>query len=166
MKIDDMELMEKMKKSTIAELNRDKLVKEAKRNGVFLWDYRKVGGAMIDGSWEQEKFRTLYTLFLKATQETGVDELDRKRNFVLASPGIVAALESLDQFEVDFKAKMTKSIHKVGTVGRYTVYRDMQAITDYAVVGISSTAGHVVNQSCRYVEIRGMADSSLSGKLY
>lgn len=161
-----MELMEKMKKMVIAELNRDKLIQEAKRNGDYLWDYRKVGGPMVDGSWEQEKFRTLYTLLLRASKDSGFDVSDRKRNYVLASPGIVAALEALELFEVDFKAKMSKSIHKVGTIGRYTVYRDMQARTDYAVVGANSVGGNIDTKVCRYIEIRGMSNSSLSGKLY
>lgn len=107
--------------------------------GVLVWDYRSsyFGGA--DGRYEQEKFRTLYTAFLKASNEIAVATRRGAGNFVLASPTVCAAIEALEQFAQSSVATNlateVSGVAKLGTIGRFTVYRDMFATRDYAVVG-------------------------------
>ncbi len=107
--------------------------------GVLVWDYRAGNVGAADGRWEQEKFRTLYTVCLKASNEIAQSTRRGAGNFIMASPGVVAALEALEQFSVSSVATNlsteTSGVAKVGTIGRFTVYRDMFATTDYAVVG-------------------------------
>ena len=107
--------------------------------GVLVWDYRAGAVGSADGRWEQEKFRTLYTVCLKASNEIAQSTRRGAGNFILASPGVIAALEALEQFAVSSVATNlateTSGVAKVGTIGRFTVYRDMFAVNDYAVVG-------------------------------
>ena len=113
--------------------------------GVLVWDYGNVGAASTgtvgtaDGRWEQEKFRTLYTVCLKASNEIAQATRRGAGNFILCSPGVAAALEALEQFAPSSVATNlateTSGVAKIGTVGRFTVYRDFFATEDYAVVG-------------------------------
>jgi hypothetical protein len=120
---------------------KNRIIQQAVRGGVLTWNYGTVGNAngTADGRWEQEKFRTLYTVLLKASNEIAVATRRGAGNFVIASPGVVAALESLDNFLLSpISASLNTEVSgvaKVGTLGRFTVYRDSFAAQDYAVVG-------------------------------
>jgi hypothetical protein len=178
--------------------------------GVLVWDYGVSGAAQAgaaDGRWEQEKFRTLYTVMLKASNEIAQATRRGAGNFILASHGVVAALEALEQFAVSSVntnvATESSGVARVGTIGRFTVYRDMFAVNDYATVGYKGAkdndAGIIycpyiplmfsraVGQEnfqprigvmtrygltnnlfgaelyYRYIDIRGLANSSLAG---
>ena len=120
---------------------KNRIIVRAVQGGVLTWDYGTVGSAngSADGRWEQEKFRTLYTALLKASNEIAVATRRGAGNFVIASPGVVAALESLDNFLMSpVSASLNTEVSgvaKVGTLGRFTLYRDSFAAQDYAVVG-------------------------------
>jgi len=120
---------------------KNRIIIRAVQGGILTWDYGTVGTAngSADGRWEQEKFRTLYTVMLKASNEIAVATRRGAGNFVIASPGVVAALESLDNFLISPVAASLNTevsgVAKVGTLGRFTVYRDSFAAQDYAVVG-------------------------------
>lgn len=120
---------------------KNRIIVRAVQGGVLTWDYGTVGSAngSADGRWEQEKFRTLYTVLLKASNEIAVATRRGAGNFVIASPGVVAALESLDNFLMSpVSASLNTEVSgvaKVGTLGRFTLYRDSFAAQDYAVVG-------------------------------
>lgn len=120
---------------------KNRIIVKAVQGGVLTWSYGTVGNAngTADGRWEQEKFRTLYTVLLKASNEIAVATRRGAGNFVIASPGVVAALESLDNFLMSPVAASLNTevsgVAKVGTLGRFTIYRDSFAHQDYAVVG-------------------------------
>jgi hypothetical protein len=120
---------------------KNRIIYRAVQGGVLTWNYGTVGNAngTADGRWEQEKFRTLYTILLKASNEIAVATRRGPGNFVLCSPGVTAALESLDNFLMSpVSASMNtevSGVSKVGTLGRFTIYRDSFASEDYAVVG-------------------------------
>jgi hypothetical protein len=120
---------------------KNRIIVRAVQGGVLTWNYGTVGDAngSADGRWEQEKFRTLYTVLLKASNEIAVATRRGAGNFVIASPGVVAALESLDNFLMSpVSASLNTEVSgvaKVGTLGRFTLYRDSFAAQDYAVVG-------------------------------
>jgi hypothetical protein len=181
----------------------------AQVGGVLVWDYTSANFGGADGRWEQEKFRTLYTVCLKASNEIAVATRRGAGNFILASPSVVAAIEALEQFAISSVATNlateVSGVAKVGTIGRFTVYRDMFATRDYAVVGYKgrddADAGIVylpyvplqfleaVGQDSfnprigvltryglcnnlfgaenyyRYIDIRGLGDSALSGSV-
>ena len=81
---------------------KNRIIQKAIAGGVLTWNYGSVGAAngTADGRWEQEKFRTLYTVFLKASNEIAVATRRGAGNFIIASPGVVAAIESLENFLV------------------------------------------------------------------
>jgi len=120
---------------------KNRIIYLAVQGGVLTWNYGTVGLAngTADGRWEQEKFRTMYTILLKASNEIAVATRRGAGNFVIASPGVVAALESLDNFLMSPIASSLNTevsgVAKVGTLGRFTLYRDSFAAQDYAVVG-------------------------------
>lgn len=120
---------------------KNRIIYRAVQGGVLQWNYGTVGNAngSADGRWEQEKFRTLYTVLLKASNEIAVATRRGAGNFVIASPGVVAALESLDNFLMSpISASLNTEVSgvcKVGTLGRFTLYRDSFAAQDYAVCG-------------------------------
>lgn len=120
---------------------KNRIIVRAVQGGVLTWNYGTAGAAngSADGRWEQEKFRTLYTVLLKASNEIAVATRRGAGNFVIASPGVVAALESLDNFLMSpISASLNtevSGVSKVGTLGRFTLYRDSFAAQDYAVVG-------------------------------
>lgn len=120
---------------------KNRIIVRAVQGGILSWDYGNVGAAdgSADGRWEQEKFRTLYTVMLKASNEIAVATRRGAGNFAIASPGVVAALESLDNFLISPVAASLNTevsgVAKVGTLGRFTVYRDSFAAEDYLVVG-------------------------------
>lgn len=120
---------------------KNRIIVKAISGGVLVWNYGTVGAAngTADGRWEQEKFRTLYTVLLKASNEIAVATRRGPGNFVIASPGVVAAIESLENFLMSPVSSSLNTevsgVAKVGTIGRFTVYRDTFASQDYAVVG-------------------------------
>jgi len=120
---------------------KNRIIVKAIQGGVLTWNYGSVGNAngTADGRWEQEKFRTLYTICLKASNEIAIATRRGAGNFIVASPGVVAAIESLDNFLMSPIAASLNTevsgVAKVGTLGRFTVYRDSFAKQDYAVVG-------------------------------
>jgi hypothetical protein len=120
---------------------KNNIVELAKVGGVYTWNYGSVGSASgtADGRWEQEKFRTLYTLLVKASNDIARATRRGAGNFILASANVITALEGLEQFAMSSVATNLSSevsgVTKVGTIGRFTVYRDVFATVDYAVVG-------------------------------
>lgn len=120
---------------------KNNIIEIAKVGGVYAWNYGSVGSpnGTADGRWEQEKFRTLYTLLVKASNDIARATRRGAGNFILASANVVTALEGLEQFALSSVATNLSTevsgVSKVGTIGRFTVYRDVFALTDYAVVG-------------------------------
>lgn len=118
---------------------KNNIIALAQIGGVLVWDYNSSAFGGADGRWEQEKFRTLYTVCIKASNEIAQETRRGAGNFIMASPTVVAAFEALEQFAISSVATNlateVSGVAKVGTLGRFTVYRDMFARADYAVVG-------------------------------
>jgi hypothetical protein len=81
-------------------------------------------------------------------------------NFIIASPRVCSMLESLPEFTIWTQDGKLKTLDTpaansfIGTVGRYRVYRDIFATSEYAVVGYkgngTNDAGIVY---CPYVPV-------------
>ena len=102
------------------------------------WDYDSPTDA--DGRWQSEKYRTLYNMIIRKAQRIAVLTRRGAGNFVIASPNVCAALESLSSFVVwpveNDANVLVAGVSKMGSLdGRLTVYRDTFALTDYATVG-------------------------------
>jgi hypothetical protein len=102
------------------------------------WDYDSPSDA--DGRWQSEKYRTLYNMIIRKANRIAVLTRRGAGNFVIASPYVCAALESLSSFVVhptdgDMNT-LVAGVAKMGSLdGRITVYRDTFASTDYCTVG-------------------------------
>lgn len=125
----------------VAELDRELIT--AIRNKATLtegWRYGTtgVGTVTADGRYETEKFRTLYTRIIKEANQIALTTRRGVGNIIICSMNVVSALETLNNFmysSVPGELTNTLGIAKVGTLdGRFSVYVDTFAMTDYAVV--------------------------------
>lgn len=153
------EIMDMMAYEISQEIDRElvaRLINAAKAGGVLTWDYGTVGvptsgDAMqtADGRWQQEKFRTLYTTILNAAEEIARSTRMGPGNWVVVSPRVAVALQSLPDFQFSpvsgVKVDVLKfGVSEIGTLGNgIKVYRDTFAYnaggTDYAVVGFKGS---------------------------
>lgn len=97
------------------------------------------GTSTADGRWEVEKFRTLYTRIIRESNQIALTSRRGQGNFIIASSNVISALEVLSNFmysAVPGDVKPTLGVAKVGTLdGRFSVYLDTFAFTDYVTVG-------------------------------
>jgi hypothetical protein len=158
------EMMDLMAYEIAAEIDREivaRIVSAAKAGGTLTWDYGVTGsntGATADGRWEQEKFRTLFTVILTAAEEIARATRRGAGNFVIVSPRVAVALQSLPEFDTSpVKADINSlavGISTIGTLNGMKVYRDTHSWVDYAVVGYK---GQKENDSgivyCPYIPV-------------
>lgn len=93
-----------------------------------------------DGQWEIEKFRNLYTRIVKEANQIAITSRRGPGNFIIASSNVVTALDSIGNFLLSptnsSPMELAPGIAKVGSIeGRFDVYRDTFATSDYALVG-------------------------------
>ncbi len=100
----------------------------------------------------------MYTYCLKAVQEID-GNVDQVNSYAIsASPGVVAALESIDGFEVFNEGvyNLGEELHCVGMLGRFTVYRDMFAREDYILVAKTLDSTLKTITESRLIEVTGL----------
>lgn len=97
-----------------------------------------------DGRWEMEKFRSLYTRIVREANAVAISTRRGAANFIIASLNVVSALETLSNFmysQVPGNVEPQFGVAKVGTLdGRFTVYLDTFAFTDFFIVGYKGTS--------------------------
>lgn len=101
-----------------------------------------VSGTSIvsDGRFSQEKFATIANSIVAASQKIRITTRQGQGNFVIASPGVVAALQSLNNgifTRNDTSVNGSQMGVKVGTLlgSQIDVYVDTFATNEYALVG-------------------------------
>jgi hypothetical protein len=136
------ELINIMEYEIGAELDRELVdLMNSKATVTPTWSYGGVNTAngSADGRWEAEKIRTLYNRLLREANQIALSTRRGSANFIIASSNVVAALETLQGFmyaSVPGQVKPTLGVAKVGTLdGRFTVYMDTFAYTDYITLG-------------------------------
>lgn len=141
------ELINIMEYEIGAELDRELVdLMNAKATVTPTWSYGGAGlvtysptGTTPDGRWEAEKIRTLYNRLLREANQIALSTRRGSANFIIASSNVVAALETLQGFmyaSVPGQVKPVLGVAKVGTLdGRFTVYMDTFAFTDYVTLG-------------------------------
>ena len=138
------EMMDIMAYEIAAEIDRElvaRIVSAARAGGVFTWSYAATAGqaGYTDGRWEQEKYRSLYTVILTAAEEIARATRRGAGNFVIVSPRVAVALQSLPEFDtspVNLSLNaLAVGVSTIGTINGMKVYRDTHAWKDYAVVG-------------------------------
>lgn len=149
------EIMDLMAYEIAQEIDRElvgRIINAAKAGGVLTWDYGTVGAPQsgdalqtADGRWQEEKFRTLYTTILNAAEEIARSTRMGPGNWVVVSPRVAVALQSLPDFQfAPVKGSVDPlkfGVAEIGTLGNgIKVYRDTFAYTsapttDYCVVG-------------------------------
>jgi len=94
----------------------------------------------FDGRWESEKFRNLYNVVVRKSNDIAISTRRGPGNFVVANPTICAALETLSSYALhpvntDINTAIT-GVAKVGSLdGRMTMYRDTFQSEDKFLVG-------------------------------
>ncbi len=143
------ELMNILQYEIAGEIDRDiinKINENATSTTNWLYGTSASGVAVLnvagtaDGQWEQERFRTLYTKVVKEANRIATTTKRGSGNYLLASPNVVTALSGLNNFMYSGVAGNlsvgTAGVQKVGTLdGRFTVYNDTLAASDYGTVG-------------------------------
>jgi hypothetical protein len=153
------EIMDLMAYEIAQEIDRElvgRIVNAALAGGKLIWNYGSVGAQTsgdplqtADGRWQQEKFRTLYTTILNAAEEIARSTRMGPGNWVIVSPRVAVALQSLPDFQfAPVKGTVDPlkfGVAEVGALGNgMKVYRDTFAYSagpanalgqDYAVVG-------------------------------
>ena len=148
------EIMDAMAYEIAAEIDRElvgRIINAAKAGGTLTWNYGAVGTPSVtgaDGRWEQEKFRTLYTVIINAAEEIARSTRMGSGNYVIVSPKVAVAMQALPDFSpapvtADVSALKT-GVSLIGTLGNgMKVFRDTFAYSspansgrgDFAVVG-------------------------------
>lgn len=92
-----------------------------------------------DGSWEGEKFRTLFTRILREANAIYSSTRRGVGNFIIVSPNVATALQTLNSFmyaPVKTELGSQGPYVKLGTLdGRLNVYVDNFAMSDSILVG-------------------------------
>ena len=94
----------------------------------------------LDGRWEAEKYRNIYNVIIRKSNQIAIDTRMGPGNFTIASPTMCAALEATSAFTVwptngDVDTS-TVGVAKVGSLdNRMMLYRDTFATVDDVVVG-------------------------------
>jgi hypothetical protein len=138
------ELTDVMSYEITAEVDQEVLAAIRNRaiaGGVLTWNYTTTA----DGRWQIERYRTLMTIINNAANEIAVANRIGAGNFLIASPRVCSVLESLPEFTIwtqDGKLNTLGTAAPnayIGTIGRYKVYRDIFATSDYVIVGYKGT---------------------------
>jgi len=115
---------------------------QAQTGGQLTWTYNDTA----DGRWQIERYRTLMTIINNAANEIAVATRIGAGNFIVASPRVCSVLESLPEFSIWPQDAKLDTLGKaapntfIGTVGRYKVYRDIFASSNYALVGYKGSS--------------------------
>lgn len=102
------------------------------------WDYNSATDA--DGRWEAEKYRNFHNRIIREANTIAINTRRGAGNWVVASPRVSAALETLSNFTIwpvatDINTALT-GVSKLGTMdGRMTLYRDTFSTVDEIIVG-------------------------------
>jgi hypothetical protein len=132
------EMMDVLAYEITAEIDREIITNISTIAGIDRWDYDSANDA--DGRWESEKYRNLYNKLIRKANEIAVDTRRGSGNFVIASPVVCAAFESMANFSIhpvpnDVNTAVTV-FSKVGSLdGRLTLYRDTFATSNLFIVG-------------------------------
>ena len=140
-------LMEGMQYEVQAELDREilqRMVRAAQANPIQTID---LSAATADGRWSQEKYANIANTIVGAANRIAISTRQGAGNFVICSPDIVAALQSLQNgifTNVATAIDGTSQVVKVGTLlgGQISVYRDTFTDTglgSYALVGFKGS---------------------------
>lgn len=126
------ELMNILQYEIASEIDRE-LVDAINNNATVAtsWTYGTGGppsSAVADGQWEQEKVRTLYSRIIRESNAITIATRRGPGNFIIASPNVISALESLNNFmysPVPNDVGPIAGVTMVGTLdNRFKVYVD------------------------------------------
>lgn len=94
----------------------------------------------VDGRWEAEKYRNLWNLVIRKTNQIAINTRRGSGNFIITSPNVAVAFETMPSFTIapvpgDASTAPT-GVARLGSLdGRITVYRDTFAAQDEIIVG-------------------------------
>ena len=145
------EMMDVLAYEITAEIDRELIAKikgaadmnASSQVGVNSIDYQ----VDLDGRWEAEKYRNIYNVLIRKSNQIAIDTRRGAGNFTIAAPTMCAALEATSAFTVwpvnEDVDTATTGVAKVGSLdGRMMVYRDTFAIDDDIVVGYKGSSSY------------------------
>jgi len=94
----------------------------------------------VDGRWEAEKYRNLWNMVIRKTNQIAINTRRGSGNFIITSPNVAVAFETMPSFTIapvpgDASTAPT-GVARLGSLdGRITIYRDTFAAEDEIIVG-------------------------------
>lgn len=128
----------------------------------YTWKYEQPKEPPKNASWEQELFGTLYTVCLKACDDLGVKGWNglplTKDSCTLvrleADSATICALEALEQFKLSPGESTFSLCYRVGTLGRFEVWRNLMAPHNYILI--------IYNGNVAKINIEGLCNRSVT----
>lgn len=101
----------------------------------------------FDGRWEHEKYRNLFNLAIRKSNQIAIDTRRGSGNFVIASPTLAAAFEASSAFTIaPVDTDVDTAINGVAFIGtldgRLRLYRDTFLVTDEFLVGYKGPSSY------------------------
>jgi len=140
------EMMDILAYEITAEIDRE-LIFKIKESANLNTSSETIDYQALDGRWEAEKYRNIYNVLIRKSNQIAIDTRRGAGNFTIASPVMCAALEATSAFTVapvntDVNTAVT-GVAKVGSLdGRMMVYRDTFATVDDIVVGYKGVSSY------------------------
>jgi len=129
---------------SLAELDRELLYRmkvsgtDVAKGGVRITPINCGTGGNLDGRWSQEKYANIVAAIINQANQIAVKTRRGPGNFVCVSPNIATVLQASGHHFTRMKSSVeaTTTVAEIGTLNdSLTVYRDIYARTDYAMVG-------------------------------
>ena len=128
--------------------------------------------AGIDGRWSGEKYMNIIASIIYQQNKIAIKTRRGPGNFVVASPGIITALQSAGHQFVQFTQNVNPT-HVMAAVGKLNgtldVYRDQYAQTEYALVGFKgagiSDAGVIFSPYIMGLTMRAIDPSDFAPRI-
>lgn len=103
--------------------------------------------AHFDGRWEHEKYRNLFNLAIRKSNQIAIDTRRAAGNFIIASPTLCAAFEASSAFTIAPVANdvdtSTQGVAFIGVLdGRLKLYRDTFLTSDEFIVGYKGASAY------------------------
>jgi hypothetical protein len=142
------EMLNVIQYESIAELDRELLyrMKKASVNtangGATITAINCSGTSALDGRWSQERYANIVAAIINQANNVAIKTRRGPGNFVIVSPQIATVLQASGHpfTRLHSAANATTTVAEIGVLNdTITVYRDVYAQTDYALVGFKGS---------------------------
>lgn len=142
------EMLNVIQYESIAELDRELLYRmkvasvNTAQGGAVISSINCSGTSALDGRWSQERYANIVTAIINQTNVIAIKTRRGPGNFAIVSPQIATCLQASGHpfTRLHSAVNATTTVAEIGMLNdSITVYRDVYAKTDYALVGFKGS---------------------------